>query len=68
MSNPYIKCSYFGCDEFVCKEDLNIQQGMKFCQSHHDQLEKIIEEENPKKIIGFWIKANGGAKRLAETV
>ena len=63
-----LKCSYFGCQDSICKDDENIEQGMKFCQDHHDELESYITAKpfNPAKVVSFWIKANGGAKRMAE--
>jgi hypothetical protein len=60
-------CSFDGCDQEVCEADMELKQRMHFCQEHHDQLAGYIEAGNVKKILGFWIKANGGAKKLAET-
>jgi len=58
-------CSFDGCDEVVCEADENLDQRMHFCQEHHDQLQGYIKDGNVKKILGFWVKANGGAKKLA---
>lgn len=60
-------CSFFGCADLVCEADKDLPQRMHFCQNHHDQLQGYIERGEVPKIIGFWVKANGGAKRLADT-
>lgn len=60
-------CSFDGCDNNVCVADKNLKQRMHFCQVHHDQLAEYIKAGNVKKILGFWVKANGGAKKLAES-
>ncbi len=63
-------CDYFECKEEVCEDDKKIEQGMKFCQKHHDELESyfVAEPFNLAKVLGFWIKSHGGAKRMAETL
>jgi hypothetical protein len=60
-------CSYDGCGKEVCEADKELKQRMHFCQSHHDELAKFIEEGKVPQIVGFWIRANGGAKKLAAT-
>lgn len=60
-------CSFYGCNKDVCDADKELRQRMHFCQEHHDELAGYIKDGNVKKIVGFWIKANGGAKRMAET-
>ncbi len=68
MNNRLPECSFYGCYEYICKEDEVIEQHMKFCQKHHDELESYVTAQpfSPAKIISFWIRANGGAKRMAE--
>lgn len=67
MNNPI--CSYFGCEEEVCEHDLNYPPpGMRFCQKHSEEINGFIERAEIPRIIGFWIRANGGAKRLAESM
>ena len=61
------KCSFDGCDELVCEADKESPDRMHFCQKHHDQLAQYVKENAIPKIIGFWVKANGGAKKLAST-
>ncbi len=60
-------CSFYGCEKDVCEADKELEQRMHFCQEHHDQLAGYITNGDVKKILGFWVKANGGAKKLAET-
>ncbi len=61
------KCSFDGCGELVCEADKESPDRMHFCQKHHDQLAKYVKDNAIPKIIGFWVKANGGAKKLAST-
>ena len=60
-------CSFFGCAELVCEADKESPDRMHFCQKHHDQLAQYVKDNAIPKIIGFWVKANGGAKKLAST-
>lgn len=61
------KCSFDGCDEFVCEAEKESPNRMHFCQKHHDQLAQYVKDNAIPKIIGFWFKANGGAEKLAST-
>lgn len=61
------KCSFDGCNELVCEADKESPDRMHFCQQHHDQLAQYVKDNAIPKIIGFWVKANGGAKKLAKT-
>ena len=63
-----IMCDYFLCEDEICEEDKKIEQGMKFCQKHHDELHSYLTAEpfNPAKVLGFWVKSNGGAKKLTK--
>ena len=61
------KCSFDSCEELVCEADKESPDRMHFCQKHHDQLAQYVKENAIPKIIGFWVKANGGAKKLAST-
>lgn len=62
-----MKCSFDRCEKEVCDEDKDSPDRMKFCQEHHDELKKYAIDGDAKAILGFWIKANGGAKKLAQT-
>jgi len=62
------KCSYFGCEQDVCEHDINYPPpSMRFCQKHSDEVNGYIKRHEIPKILSFWVKANGGAKRMAET-
>jgi len=60
-------CSFDGCEDEVCEADKESPDRMHFCQNHHDQLAQYVKDNAIPKIIGFWVKANGGAKKLART-
>ena len=60
-------CSFDGCADEVCEADRESPDRMHFCQKHHDQLAQYVKDNAIPKILGFWVKANGGAKKLAET-
>ena len=64
---PQACCSFFGCKELICEADKESPDRMHFCQKHHDQLAQYVKDNAIPKIIGFWVKANGGAKKLAST-
>jgi hypothetical protein len=66
------KCNYDGCEDTVCDPSLKHNDGrMSFCETHQKQLNELMEappeKYNPGKVIGFWIKANGGADKLSKT-
>ena len=60
-------CSFDGCADEVCEADKESPNRMHFCQTHHDQLAQYVKDNAVPKILGFWVKANGGAKKLAST-
>jgi hypothetical protein len=62
-----ITCSFDGCSKPICKEEVASQDHMLFCREHYDQLMGFINANEIKKILGFWVKSNGGARKLART-
>ncbi len=61
-----MKCSYDGCEKEVCSESAeHTRDRMHFCQEHHDEITKLVDEWVIPKVLGWWVKANGGAKKLA---
>jgi hypothetical protein len=62
------KCSYYQCTEPITKEEIDSEDKMLFCKQHYEELKAKIEKGDYKGIIGFWVRANGGAKRLAESM
>lgn len=66
MKNKQI-CSFYECKNEVCEAGKNTTDRMRFCQQHYDEISGYIRDSRIPKIVGFWIKANGGAKKLSET-
>ena len=63
-------CNYSECNKPIRDEDLYIEHGMKFCDTHGTEIDTIIEkfdedEDSAKKFIQFWVLSKGGSKRLA---
>jgi hypothetical protein len=58
-------CSYYGCERPVIPDCVGIE-GMKFCKAHDDEMLELIHDGKPGPIMRFWVKANGGAKLMAE--
>ena len=61
------KCTWKNCNEDSVTEekDRNGRIWAKLCQEHHDELDKSLNEFNPKKILSCWVLASGGAKKMA---
>lgn len=59
-----MKCSYYGCNQPQIEDSTS--DAMKFCQKHKDEFDKAADDGDVRKILSFWIKSNGGAKKLAE--
>jgi hypothetical protein len=65
-------CEYDGCGHPVCDPSLKHNTGqMLFCETHQKQLNELMEAPTEKysaaKVIGFWVKARGGADKLSKT-
>lgn len=61
------KCDFAGCEKMICEEAKLLEPtSHHYCREHHDQLNRLIEQHNSRAILAFWVKANGGAERLAE--
>jgi hypothetical protein len=63
-----IKCSYFGCNETIAESEITSKDLMKFCNEHLAELNNIIDKEDAKGILRFWVKSSGGAERLAKSM
>jgi hypothetical protein len=66
MSDGKPKCSYFGCEFFIADSEINSKDAMKFCETHLEEVNKLMYCLDPKKILAFWVRAQGGAKRAAD--
>jgi len=60
-------CDYWGCDNPIAPNEKNIQTGMRFCESHQSEIEKLFETGNVMGVLSFWVKASGGAKKMVHT-
>lgn len=58
-------CSFDGCKDEVCEADKESPDRMRFCQNHYNQLAQYVKDNAIPEILSFWIKANGGVKKLA---
>lgn len=63
-------CDFYSCSKPVREKDLTLVEDLKFCEDHGSQIEEIIsrledDDDAIKELLGFWVKAHGGAKRLA---
>ena len=67
-----MKCTWVNCNNngSFSEKDKNNKEWAFLCKEHHDMLEKSIEEfiksddNNPKKMLACWVKANGGANSM----
>ena len=64
-----MKCTWVDCINTATKPQLNEQgnQWANLCDEHHEQIQKAIEELDVKALVSAWVKASGGAKKLAST-
>jgi hypothetical protein len=62
------KCDYFGCDKPLAPDQA--ETGMKFCIEHDAEFSAIAMAEpfDPAALLRFWVRARGGAKRMAKSI
>ena len=66
MGNIKTQCDYFGCTKPIRFNDLKFSPPTKrYCKKHGAECDKSIDR-GAKHILKFWVKAGGGAKRMAE--
>jgi hypothetical protein len=63
VENPI--CSYYQCGEHITNTEIGSKDSMKFCEAHLKEITKLVELQDVKGILKFWIKAQGGAKLAA---
>lgn len=63
------------CTWVECKKEAKHEQkgrGGKvwayLCEEHNNELEAALAAEDVKKLLSSWVKASGGAKKMAETM
>ena len=63
-------CTWKDCKKEAeyTEKDKNDKEWAYLCEEHHLELENAIEEfvetENPRKMLGCWVKASGGAHKM----
>ena len=64
-----MKCEFHGCKkaaEEVIAGDKS--RSLKFCPEHVEQGRAAWGSGDPKKVLGFWMKARGGAERASKII
>lgn len=65
--NKEEKCEFSGCDKSATGKRWGKDgTGKTFCENHDEECKKAWET-SAAAIMSFWIKANGGAKKLAKS-
>ena len=59
-------CSYFGCTYPIAESEKETTKGMKFCEIHLAEIEKLLDSFDARGVVSFWVKAQGGAKRATK--
>lgn len=61
------ECDFDACDQPVCDAEKGITgAGFRFCQEHRDEFRRYVIGGDVRKMLGFWVRAEGGADRLAK--
>ena len=63
MNKEQRTCDYFECDEPLAPNQP--KTGMKFCQVHEDEFNKLVENEDIPGMLRFHVRSLGGARRAA---
>lgn len=65
-----MKCTWKDCKDEATKQQLdkNGEEWANLCQDHHEILEDHLESLEPKRILGAWVKASGGADKMAKKI
>ena len=62
-------CDYFGCYKPICEEDEEFTPPtLRFCTAHSEESQKLIQSEDIGGLLQFWVKAGGGAERMAQSI
>jgi hypothetical protein len=60
-------CDYEDCTEKPAESEMkNTDSEMRFCDKHLAEINGLIDSENVKGVLKFWIMANGGPKAMAQ--
>ena len=65
-----MKCTWENCDKEAVKEQYANDGSVwaDLCVEHAFMMEEAIEELDAKKMLSYWIRALGGAKKAAKTM
>ena len=63
-----MNCTYIDCVKIAVYFPKDGKPGFALCNNHKKELEEFntIKPFDVKKLIGFWVKAQGGAQKAAE--
>lgn len=61
-------CTWVGCKEAVWQtmKDKDSRPWAYLCQQHHAELDEAMSSGDAKRIMGAWVKAQGGAEKATE--
>lgn len=62
-------CTFEGCSleavhELKSRDDGEIWA--RLCEDHNKQIDDAIKAGDPKRVVGLWVKAQGGSKKASE--
>lgn len=67
-----MKCTWMGKNDERCDAEATYpqigkdgEQWASLCTKHHEQVEAAITDFDPRKLLGNWVRAQGGAKAAA---
>ena len=60
-------CDYFECGKPICEDDKKDYKppSLVFCEEHSREADNYIEAHDIPGLLSFWVRAGGGAKRMA---
>lgn len=63
-------CTWMDClDDAIHKQlDKNNREWANLCDKHNKMLIDAIDNAKPQPLLSYWIKASGGAKKLARDI
>lgn len=63
-----MQCTWKDCKYTACHPQKRKDGAVwaNLCEEHNKVLTDAVTDRNVKKLLGAWVKASGGAKKLAE--
>ncbi|KKM82465.1 hypothetical protein LCGC14_1319240 [marine sediment metagenome] len=60
-----MNCTYIECEGEAVRFADDGKPGFGICQAHAEEMDTLAAAEpfNPGKLVGFWVRAQGGAKK-----